>query len=668
MRPWLIQARRKYDSGMANKSTCPRYKKTSMKRAHPAQKEPRPEKAQNPRNKQTPDRSDAETKPAEPKAPRSEQTKLLVEIHNILKQLPRDVRRDVITKQLSQEQRLILEKWMVDTSSAQGICFDAVEIRTKACDLQTGLEYLLVLTAVNQKMRNSQTLDVCFEESLQKALVSSAEEHGKDLAELELHSRTIHSAHSFIGPGTQLRTPKVRPVEELEKMRRLLEPFCNYAKTAGTVNHFWQYSPVYLQDAWERFRKAVAEVLQHLYALVVERPLPAFPGLPEAFNDLSLMTFPPQSADVAKKVPKRASAMLCRSLLPCKAWSSRLRCSLRPTALFPRVLNARFASEVREVSQEKAFEVVKVEGHGLSARATRDLKLGDVVLLEEPVLVVTSNDKGDEWKEQLYSQYQALPEEKQQEVWNLHDACLQKPEKSLEGILFTNCIGRDQRVRFDAALCLELSRFNHSCSPNLEQSWDQDAGQVRLVAAEPVKAGEELFTHYVELRLHREERRQQLLENYGFWCECKACSNWSEESDRRRTEMKRLDDSIRVDQQDRLKNMDRGERSVKRVLKLFDQEGGLHLLAWRKLHCLSGMEFALRKGDVPASIRWARKGYENAKLAHGEHHRDTMYLAALMKDPSSHPDFEYRTESAKNWGTWVVAMCVLFVILTVAYV
>lgn len=363
--------------------------------------------------------------------------------------------------------------------------------------------------------------------------------------------------------------------------------------------------------------------------------------------------------------------MFCRSL-PCKvtkvtkAWSSRLRCSLRPTALFPRVLNARFASEAR-VSQEKAFEVVNVEGHGLSARATRDLKLGDVVLLEEPVLVVTSNDKGDEWKEQLYSKYQALPEEKQQEVWNLHDACLQKREKSLEGILFTNCIGRDQRVRFDAALCLELSRFNHSCSPNLEQSWDQDAGQVRLVAAELVKAGEELFTHYVELRLHREERRQQLHENYGFWCDCKACSEPSEGSDRRRTEMKRLDDSIRVDQQDRLKNMDRGERSVKRVLKLFDQEG-LHLLTWRKLHCLSGMEFALRRGDVTASIRWARKGYENAKLAHGEHHRDTMYLAALMKDPSSHPDFEYRTESAKNWGTWVVAMCVLFVILTVAYV
>eukprot|EP00438_Fugacium_kawagutii_P009509 Skav209385 [mRNA] locus=scaffold3334:59750:60145:- [translate_table: standard] len=131
--------------------------------------------------------------------------------------------------------------------------------------------------------------------------------------------------------------------------------------------------------------------------------------------------------------------------------------------------------------------------------------------------------------------------------------------------------------------------------------------------------------------------------------------------------MKRLEESIREDQQDRLHNMDRGERSVKKILKLFDQEG-LHLLSWRKLHCLSGAEFALQRGDITASMRWARKGYENAKLALGEHHPDTLYLATLMKDPSSHPAFQYRTDSARNWQLWVGAMCVLFVAFTVAYV
>ncbi|CAK9027846.1 unnamed protein product [Durusdinium trenchii] len=342
--------------------------------------------------------------------------------------------------------------------------------------------------------------------------------------------------------------------------------------------------------------------------------------------------------------------MLRRPLLPCKAWSSHFRC-LKNSRLAPRL--------VSEVARERPFEFVKEEGRGLSARAKRDLSLGDVVLIEQPVLAVENNGKGDEWKEDLHSRYEALSEERQSQVWNLHDACLQKPEKSLEGILFTNCIGRNLPVRFDAALFLELSRFNHSCSPNLEQTWNADTGEVRLVAAEPVKAGEELCTHYVELRLDRAERRQR--------CECPACAQPSEESDKRRTEIKRLAESIEKDRQDRLKNMERGERSVKRVLKLLDKEG-LHLLSWRKTHCLAGMEFALRQGDLAKSIQWARKGHQYARLAHGPDHRDTKMLLQLMEDPSSHPDFQFRTDEMKDWTAYVVVMSIAFVVFTVLYI
>lgn len=222
---------------------------------------------------------------------------------------------------------------------------------------------------------------------------------------------------------------------------------------------------------------------------------------------------------------------------------------------------------------DRPFRLEEITGRGLGAVATKDLLPGDVVLLERPILAIRSDEKGDEWNHDLHSQYKALSEEGRAEVWKLHDACLQKPEKSLEGILFTNCIGRDQSVRFDAALCLALSRFNHSCCPNLEQSWDEDAGHVRLVAAQPVKAGEELFTHYVELRECREERQQRLQESYGFLCSstntCPVCSG-SAESDKRRTEMGRLDASIR---KDRLSNLEQSERMVKRLLRLYDQEG-----------------------------------------------------------------------------------------------
>eukprot|EP00435_Cladocopium_sp_Y103_P048366 s217_g14.t1 len=341
------QARQKYDNGMANTSTdvpperSTGYKKTSRTCAHPtAQNEARPEKGQKSRNKRRADGSNVKTKPAEPKTPQSKQTKLLIKIRDILKQLPRDVRSDAITKQFSQKQRLILEKWMVDMSRAQGqegplavesqdaaaqtlhptplpdglrsctvvalpasstsfspkeskkqsakpktrnkkreprthvrssggfikksgssysagICFDAILIHTKSCDFKTGLEYLVVLTAVKQKMRDPQSTDISFEERLQQALVSSAEEHGEDLAELKLRFLVMQPASFFI--GAQVQSPEVRSVEQLGKMRRILAPFRQYAKIRGKANYFWQYSPLNLQNAWGRFQKAVAE-------------------------------------------------------------------------------------------------------------------------------------------------------------------------------------------------------------------------------------------------------------------------------------------------------------------------------------------------------------------------------------------------------------------------
>ena len=53
---------------------------------------------------------------AAPETAQSKQTKLLIQIRDCLKQLPRDVRNNVFTKQFSQKQRLILEAWMVEQS------------------------------------------------------------------------------------------------------------------------------------------------------------------------------------------------------------------------------------------------------------------------------------------------------------------------------------------------------------------------------------------------------------------------------------------------------------------------------------------------------------------------------------------------------------------------
>ena len=137
------------------------------------------------------------------------------------------------------------------------INFDSIEMNTgNSCDLKTALDHLLILTSIKQKMRNH-TGAGSFVERLQAATVSSATEQGRNLADLKLSFLVCQSAGCFI--GSKLRSPSVRSLEVFGKMRSVLEPFRQYAKNLGGKNVYWQFSPVHLADAWERFQSAVAE-------------------------------------------------------------------------------------------------------------------------------------------------------------------------------------------------------------------------------------------------------------------------------------------------------------------------------------------------------------------------------------------------------------------------
>eukprot|EP00438_Fugacium_kawagutii_P008990 Skav205037 [mRNA] locus=scaffold2506:40665:42299:+ [translate_table: standard] len=302
------EARKKYDSGLAmgtSESVAKQSRYRPQKNAATqgqstayTQMHSKTEKSSSSRRKQR-------EVPEVPQSPQSKQTKMLKRIRDLLKQLPREMRNDAISKHFSQRQRLILEKWMADQSAQGapiktlklggpleeencktakntkrrpvregqssggyvkkkgilayevGICFDAIQMQTRLCDFQTGLEYLVVLTAVKQKMRDPTSTEVSFEERLQSALASSAIEHGKDLADMRLCFTVVQAAGFFM--GTDLRTPGVRSIEKFGSIRRCLEPFRQYAKNQGASNIYWQYSPAHLQNALKRFRSAVAD-------------------------------------------------------------------------------------------------------------------------------------------------------------------------------------------------------------------------------------------------------------------------------------------------------------------------------------------------------------------------------------------------------------------------
>ena len=135
------------------------------------------------------------------------------------------------------------------------IRFDSLEMYTGRCDLQTALEYLVVLTSIKQRMQNSMHSSISFEERMQEALA----EQGR---ELNLRFVVQQSAGFFLGQGHPIRTPKVCSVAQLCQLRRLLDPFRKYVKTKGRENLFLKYSPAHLEDAWERFQFALANAIE----------------------------------------------------------------------------------------------------------------------------------------------------------------------------------------------------------------------------------------------------------------------------------------------------------------------------------------------------------------------------------------------------------------------
>ena len=137
------------------------------------------------------------------------------------------------------------------------IRFDSFQMRTgNGCDLKSALEDLMILTSVKQKMRDH-TVAGTFGCRLQAAIVSSAAEHGRSLTDFKLCFSVVQFAGYFIGRDFQ--SPSVRSLELFGTIRRLLDPFRQYAKNRGKHNACWRYSPVHLEDAWERFQSAVAQ-------------------------------------------------------------------------------------------------------------------------------------------------------------------------------------------------------------------------------------------------------------------------------------------------------------------------------------------------------------------------------------------------------------------------
>eukprot|EP00933_Yihiella_yeosuensis_P043040 TRINITY_DN37750_c0_g1_i1.p1 TRINITY_DN37750_c0_g1~~TRINITY_DN37750_c0_g1_i1.p1 ORF type:complete len:373 (+),score=51.18 TRINITY_DN37750_c0_g1_i1:102-1220(+) len=282
-------------------------------------------------------------------------------------------------------------------------------------------------------------------------------------------------------------------------------------------------------------------------------------------------------------------------------------------------------------------KVVDMDGKGSGVLATSNLKMGDLICEEVPALnyrhpagLTLSEFCSKEIMGPIADQFEALSKEKQEAVMSLSDFTVEGC-KSLPGILRTNALGRGTDADY-SIICPNVARFNHSCKPNCDKSWDENAGMMRVFVCRDVKAGEELCFPYIDISQPRCERQATLQERYGFTCSCEACSSPDSKSDLRRAKITELDAKVF---QVGGSNPKQGVALVRELLDQYDQEG-IDLLVLRARACYDAFQLNLLMKDLRGARIWIEKAHKFRSLAEGPNHPTTQQMHKYLQDPKSH--------------------------------
>ncbi|EGO51657.1 hypothetical protein NEUTE1DRAFT_54310 [Neurospora tetrasperma FGSC 2508] len=154
---------------------------------------------------------------------------------------------------------------------------------------------------------------------------------------------------------------------------------------------------------------------------------------------------------------------------------------------------------------------------GFGTFATRDLKMGEVILIEKPLLRTP--------RDSFYTEFLKLSEEDQAKFMQLYTPPGEYSSQDgsdcnhIRAILKANSFAINPYSNDIISVYNVTSRLNHACRSVANVLFDfdfQDPESITLTISKPVKAGSELFISYGGSPL-------SLYERYGFRCCCGGC-------------------------------------------------------------------------------------------------------------------------------------------------
>eukprot|EP00026_Physarum_polycephalum_P012085 Phypoly_transcript_12356.p1 GENE.Phypoly_transcript_12356~~Phypoly_transcript_12356.p1 ORF type:complete len:347 (+),score=35.40 Phypoly_transcript_12356:42-1043(+) len=288
------------------------------------------------------------------------------------------------------------------------------------------------------------------------------------------------------------------------------------------------------------------------------------------------------------------------------------------------------------------FEIKETPSKGKGLFATRDIKKGECIVSEFPLVKsedVTSFNRA----------FLALSDAEKDILFSLHDTHSTDEHRSIAkalSIYRTNSVHLSDDVTtaptiFGVSLDSEsglfpiFSRINHSCTPNSNHYFNPALGKETVHAVKDIAAGEEVTTTYIDLLSSRKQRRKILEQKFNFLCECPACSvPAAEQSDNRRTEANKLHKEI----PDVARRNWRGVvKMVNRAVALLTEEGcaeiytaGLYYDAYQV--CAAG-------GQLKEAREFVGKALEAAKIYRGENSEIVRKYKVYVANPRQHPSW-----------------------------
>jgi len=177
-----------------------------------------------------------------------------------------------------------------------------------------------------------------------------------------------------------------------------------------------------------------------------------------------------------------------------------------------------------------SFKIVEIPCKGFGMVATRKLFPGDLILAEEPVVIVPEEIFSDVevCEEFLDKEIEKMNSEKRELFLGLSD----RRETEIGpfdtnpycGIFYTNAMAFEDAT----VLCPVMARANHSCRANTEFVSRPDLGEQHLVTNYVIMEGEEITINYMSMAEEgsdtKETRQSYLRRLYGFQCTCRTCT------------------------------------------------------------------------------------------------------------------------------------------------